>query len=151
MRHPIYDIILPLRPPPLRTRGRFLWITCMKCSNYVLGMLEMLCRLPCCFGDRVPFPETRVDNLIDLIIFSSRELDWWWRRRVSTGGKFFYDDWKAVLLGPLHALEIVAPQVSNYQFHHPWSKCGYDISITNLNKSEVISLASKLRDAFEID
>ena len=40
---------------------------------------------------------------------------------------------------------------SSYQIHHPWSKCGYDISRTNLNKGEVISLTSKLRDAFEID
>ena len=58
-------------------------------------MLEMMCRLPCCFGDRVPFPEdkvlklateeTRVENLVDLIFFSGRELDWWCRRRESTG------------------------------------------------------------------
>ena len=67
----------------------------MKCSNYVWGMLEMMCWLPCCFGDQVPFledkvlklatEETRVENLVDLIFFSDRELYWWWRRRVSTG------------------------------------------------------------------
>ena len=94
MWHPVYDIILPLRAPPW-TRGRFFWITFMKCSNYVQGMLEMMCRLPCCFGDWVPFledkvlklatEETRVESLVDLIFFSDRELYWWWRRRVSTG------------------------------------------------------------------
>ena len=29
--------------------------------------------------------ETRVENLVDFIFFSGRELDWWWRRRESTG------------------------------------------------------------------
>ena len=94
MWHRVYDIIFSLRLPPPRTRNRFLWISFMKCPNYVWGMLEMLCRLPCCFGDRVPFPEdnalklaieeTRVENLVDFIFFSGRELDWWWRRE-STG------------------------------------------------------------------
>ena len=62
--------------------------------NYVWGMLEMLCQLPYCFGDWIPFPEEkvlklvteekRVENLVDFIFFVGRELDLWWRRRVST-------------------------------------------------------------------
>ena len=105
--HPIYDIILPLRPPPLRTRSRFLWITFMKCSNYVWGMLEMMCRLPCCFGDQVPFPkdkvlklateETRVENGVDLIFFSGCELerisDIWWGSRRETWNTLWIWKW----------------------------------------------------------
>jgi hypothetical protein len=58
-------------------------------------MLEMMCRLPCCLGERIPFPEdkvlklateeTRIENLVDLIFFSGCELDRWWRRCVSIG------------------------------------------------------------------
>ena len=85
MWYPIYDIILLLRSPP-RTRGRFLWISVMKCLNYVWGMLEMLCRLPCCFGDWIPFPE---DKVLKLVTEEKRvenlEVDWWWRRREATG------------------------------------------------------------------
>jgi hypothetical protein len=69
-----------------------MWITFMTCTNYIRGMLEMVCWLSCCFKDRVPFPkdevlkllmeQTRVKNLVGLLLFVGQELDWWWRRRV---------------------------------------------------------------------
>ena len=58
----------------------------MKCLNYVWGMLEMLCQLPYCFGDWIPFPEEKVLKLVtEEKRVENLEVDWWWRRRESTG------------------------------------------------------------------